>query len=160
MRFRCSNFKRLFECLDFNQNGDLTLEELRFLEAWRADLFHPVPSLDQRLGSALAEHRPMEEICNLVEMGANPNIKRNPGHAFTDDDNSALAQAVERGTAEQVGRLLAHGADPRVSNMYGRTPLHCAAARASGHIGFMHLNIEPAHLIKHLGAAQADVNAC
>lgn len=152
MRFRSQNFKRLFDCLDYDLSGELTLEELRFLEIWKADMFRPPPTFDEQLAEALKRHTPVDEICTLVEQGARPNKERHHhGDAFTDDGNNALSQAVERGTDEHVRRLLARGADPRQANIYGRTPLHAAAARPFG-------RVDPVLIIQHLAAAQADPN--
>lgn len=152
MRFRSANFKRLFQCLDFDGNGFLSLDELRFLETWRADIFEHPPSLDERLADALQCHRPLDEVCALVEAGANPNKARNPGHVFTDDGNNALSQAAERGTVMQLQRILACRADPRLTNAFGRTPLHSAAARQAG-------RVDPTLLIQHLCMAKADASA-
>jgi len=129
----------------------LTLDELRFLEVWRADIFVYIPTLDEKLDVALLEHRPMHEICGLVELGANPNRLRNPGNAFTDDGNNALKQAVERGTAEEVRRILSCNADPNIPNAFGRTPLHAAANRNAG-------RVDPVEFVRALYAAQADPN--
>jgi Ca2+-binding EF-hand superfamily protein len=148
MRFHSRNFKRLFDYLDFNGSGELTLEELRFLERWRSDIFVPPPPLDQRLDEALRDTRPMDEICGLVEMGANCNrMGRNGRHDF----NLALHQAVESGSELHVQRLLACHADPRLANAYGQTPLHGAAGRRTE-------RVDPTVLIHNLCAAQADPN--
>ena len=61
-----------------------------------------------------------------------------------DDD---LLRAAERGSVEDVSRLLADGADANARNVYGNTPLQAAAAQ--GHKGIAQLLI----------AKGADVNA-
>src|SRR5438046_4534393 len=46
-------------------------------------------------------------------------------------DNGALLAAAERGDAQEVGRLLAAGADLNVTNRSGEVPLHLAAVSGS-----------------------------
>jgi len=92
----------------------------------------------------MRQTKPVYEICKLVEQGADPNS----GHRDT-----PLLHAVERGTLEDVRRLLACGADARLANSFGRTPLHAAASRLSGKV------VDPVVLVREIFIAQGDPNA-
>lgn len=48
--------------------------------------------------------------------------------------NTLLHGAVVSGDLDEVRRLLAAGADPRIANRDGRTPLHAAALLGHAHI--------------------------
>ena len=48
--------------------------------------------------------------------------------------NTLLHGAVVSGDLDEVRRLLAAGADPRIANRDGKTPLHAAALFGHSHI--------------------------
>jgi len=145
MRFRSQNFRKLFECLDFDKGGTVSLDELQFLEHWKAEVFVP-PAPDEILLKLLQNRAPLSKIIALVHAeGANVNLC-SPGA------DPALLQAAERGTERDLADLLQMGADPRQANVYGLTALHRAADRPPG-------RVDCTRVIQLLVSAGAEINA-
>merc|ERR1719316_2503001 len=145
MRFRSQNFRKLFDCLDFDKSGHISLDELRFLEHWKADVFVP-PAPDEVLMKLLHGRAPLGRIIQLIHAEkADVNLCA-PGA------DPALLQAAERGTERDLADLLQMGADPRQANVYGLTALHRAADRPPG-------RVDDTRAIQVLVAAGAEINA-
>lgn len=145
MRFRSQNFKKLFDCLDFDKSGYISLDELQFLEHWKADVFVP-PAPDEVLMKLLHDRAPLGRIIQLIHAEqADVNLCA-PGA------DPALLQAAERGTERDLADLLQMGADPRQANVYGLTALHRAADRPPG-------RVDATRAIQLLVAAGAEINA-
>jgi serine/threonine protein kinase len=67
-----------------------------------------------------SRHRHWEIVELLIFRGADPNL------TTPDDGNTSLHVAAMAGNAELVQLLLKMGADARMGNLEGTTPLHCA----------------------------------
>lgn len=145
MRFRSQNFRKLFDCLDFDKSGEVALHEIRFLENWKADVFVP-PAPNEVLMKLLRDRAPLGKIIQLIHAeGADVNLCE-PGA------DPALVQAAERGSERDLADLLQLGADPRHANIHGWTALHRAAQRPPG-------RVDCTRVIQLLVAAGANVNA-
>jgi len=157
MGFHSCNFKRLFECLDYDGKETVSICQLRFLEVWQVDEQEAEmpPTASEQLLVALEKHRPLDEVCELVSRGGDPNLEpQAPGSAAVRHRGTALIQAAERGTALHLQSLLACRADPNIPDAYGRSPLHRVAARGAECRG-----LDPTLLVQVLCVAKADLQA-
>lgn len=128
--FDLRSFRSLFACLDTNQDGNLTMKNIAFLDRWRNKAFYErTPT--QRLQRRLREHAPIPELVSLIEEKAQVNVK--PAN-FELGHGNLLMQAVERGTEEQVEWLLQHQADPNIQDCHGIVPLHKLSQRKCGKV--------------------------
>eukprot|EP00929_Paragymnodinium_shiwhaense_P102365 TRINITY_DN65575_c0_g1_i2.p1 TRINITY_DN65575_c0_g1~~TRINITY_DN65575_c0_g1_i2.p1 ORF type:complete len:581 (-),score=95.90 TRINITY_DN65575_c0_g1_i2:201-1943(-) len=148
-----TDFRFLFECLDFRNSGYITADCMEFVTRWLLEPAAP-PTLDEKLLEALERHADMEEIVQLVRQGADANLVPAEGDKtrFEGDFGSALIQACERGTVAHVKELLDLGADPCLLNMYGYSALHRASMRPGR-------RVDLTAVVQLLVMHKADINA-
>lgn len=167
MGFQCASYKRLYECLDFDQNGQITLDELLFLEHWKNDIFRPRTATEQLRQCLRSNQGSVHGLVHLVARGATPDARPgDPGECTKSgrpmkppalpQQESALMKAAERGDDEAVERLLRWGADPNLRNGFGQSALHRLAMR-SRHTAREAADVE--RILKLLVAFRADPNA-
>ena len=124
---------------------ELTCCRTPYMDVWK---YHLVNS-PLRHGYDLFDHRPQADHfgfsplhASVLGLNSTASDPISSFHSFSLSQvnqrdamgRTALFWAAQRGDAATVGRLLMEGADPRIADNRGSTPLHCGVTESSGQI--------------------------